>query len=272
MSGGARIYHSQNRNPETLALTVLINRASASAAEIVAGALQDQDRALIVGETSFGKGLVQTIYPLDSGGGLTLTTARYHTPSGRVIQRDYTNTSMYDYLSQGGVGGRNNRNAPKGPASRTAGGRLVYGGGITPDEVGLIEPRLFTATQQRLIHPVFGFVREAISGRLPGFESLKVTAMPDFAHGLESSDLVVDNRLFDLFKQYVAKNRETFKFSDALLERQREFLKRQIRYDLAVASYGIVRAQRVFIIDDPQVVKAIELVPQARELSKAGRD
>jgi carboxyl-terminal processing protease len=272
MSGGARIYHSQNRNPETLALTVLINRASASAAEIVAGALQDQDRALIVGETSFGKGLVQTIYPLDSGGGLTLTTARYHTPSGRVIQRDYTNTSMYDYLSQGGVGGRNNRNAPKGPASRTAGGRLVYGGGITPDEVGLIEPRLFTATQQRLIHPVFGFVREAISGRLPGFESLKVTAMPDFAHGLESSDLVVDNRLFDLFKQYVAKNRETFKFSDAVLERQREFLKRQIRYDLAVASYGIVRAQRVFIIDDPQVVKAIELVPQARELSKAGRD
>src|SRR5262245_16912164 len=104
MSGGARIYNSQNRNPETLPLTVLINRASASAAEILAGALQDQDRALIVGETSFGKGLVQTIFPLDSGGGLTLTTARYHTPSGRVIQRDYTNTSMYDYLSQGGIG------------------------------------------------------------------------------------------------------------------------------------------------------------------------
>jgi carboxyl-terminal processing protease len=136
MSGGARIYNSTNRNPETFPLTVLINRATASAAEIVAGALQDQDRALIVGETSFGKGLVQTIFPLESGGGLTLTTARYHTPSGRVIQRDYTNTSTYDYLSQGGIGARDKRNTPKGPASRTAGGRLVYGGGITPDDVG----------------------------------------------------------------------------------------------------------------------------------------
>jgi carboxyl-terminal processing protease len=269
-SGGGRIYQSQNRNPETFPLTVLINRGTASAAEIVAGALQDQDRALIVGETSFGKGLVQTIYPLDSGGGLTLTTARYHTPSGRVIQRDYANTSLYDYLSQGGVGARNNRNsnAPQGPPSRTASGRLVYGGGITPDQAGLVNPRLFSPTQQRLIHPVFGFVREAISGRLPGFENLKVTRMPDFEHGLESSDLVVDNRLFDLFKQFVAKNRDTYKFSDALLERQREFLKRQIRYDLAVAWYGIVRAQRVLISDDPQVLKAIELVPQARELSK----
>ena len=273
MSGGARIYNSQNRNPETLPLTVLINRASASAAEIVAGALQDQDRALIVGETSFGKGLVQTIIPLEYGSGLTLTTARYHTPSGRVIQRDYGDTSLYDYLSQGGVGGRNNRNtnAPKGPASRTAGGRLVYGGGITPDQVGLVEPRIFSATQQRMVHPVFDFVREAISGRLTGFENLKVTRMPDFGHDLGSSDLVVDNRLFDLFKEFVAKKKDTYKFSEAQLERQRDFLKRQIRYDLAVASYGVVRAQRVFINDDPQVLKAIELVPHARELSKAGR-
>ena len=92
--------------------------------------------------------------------------------------------------------------------------------------------------------------------------------MPDFEHGLESSDLVVDNRLFDLFKQFVSKNRDTYKFSDALLERQSGFLKRQIRYDLAVAWYGIVRAQRVLISDDPQVLKAIELVPQARELSE----
>jgi len=270
MSGGARLYNSTNRNPETLALTVLINRGTASAAEILAGALQDQDRALIVGETSFGKGLVQTIFPLESGGGLPLTTARYHTPSGRVIQRDYTNTSTYDYLSQGGVGARDKRNTQKGPASRTAGGRLVYGGGISPDDVGVVEPRLLSNTQLRLIHPVFGFVREAISGRLPGFENLKITRMPDFSHGLDAADLVVDNRLFELFKQYVAKNRETYKFSDALLEHQREFLKRQIRYDLAVAAYGIVKAQRVLVADDPQVLKAIELVPQARELSRVG--
>jgi len=271
-SGGARIYISQNRSPETLPVTVLINRATASAAEIVSGALQDQDRALIVGEKSFGKGLVQTIYPLDFGSGLTLTTARYHTPSGRIIQRDYENTSFYDYYTEGGIGGRNQAaNAPKGPASRTAGGRLVYGGGITPDQVGIVEPRILTPIQQRLISPVFGFVRELVNGRVAGAESFKVTRMPEFSHNLQPGDLNVDDRILKLFKDYVASKKDLHKFTDAQLERQREFIRRQIRYDIAVATYGIVRAQRVFVADDPQVLKAIELLPQAREMSKAIR-
>ena len=70
---------------------------TASAAEIVAGAIQDHDRGLIVGEATFGKGLVQTVYPLSENTGLALTTAKYYTPSGRLIQRDYTNVSLYDY-------------------------------------------------------------------------------------------------------------------------------------------------------------------------------
>ncbi len=78
-------------------LVVLVNRGTASAAEIVSGAIQDHDRGLIVGETTFGKGLVQTVYPLSENTGLALTTAKYYTPSGRLIQRDYTNVSLYDY-------------------------------------------------------------------------------------------------------------------------------------------------------------------------------
>ena len=272
-SASARIYTSQNKNPETFPISVLINRGTASAAEIVAGALQDQDRALLVGETSFGKGLVQTIYPLEFGSGLTLTTARYHTPSGRVIQRDYTNTSTYDYLSQGGVGGRKDfsANAPKGPASRTAGGRVVYGGGIAPDSVGGVKPRLFSPFQQRLIHPVFGFAREVISGRVDGFENSKLNRMPVFRHKLEANELSVDDRLFTRFKEYVATKNKVFKFTQVQLDREREYLRRQLRYELATAGYGTVTAQQVFIADDPQVLKAIELMPQARELSSAIR-
>ena len=76
---------------------MLVNRLTASAAEIVSGAIQDHDRGLIVGETTFGKGLVQTVYPLSENTGLALTTAHYYTPSGRLIQRDYSNISLYDY-------------------------------------------------------------------------------------------------------------------------------------------------------------------------------
>src|SRR6202021_1680810 len=78
-------------------IVVLVNRQTASAAEIVSGAIQDHDRGLIAGEVTFGKGLVQTVYPLSENTGLALTTAHYYTPSGRLIQRDYSNLSLYDY-------------------------------------------------------------------------------------------------------------------------------------------------------------------------------
>jgi len=107
-------------------IVVVVNRGTASAAEIVSGALQDHDRALIVGETTFGKGLVQTVYNLSENTGLALTTYHYYTPSGRLIQRNYTGVSLYDYYSHGGT-------APADTASRevklTDAGRTVYGGG-----------------------------------------------------------------------------------------------------------------------------------------------
>src|SRR5215510_2362642 len=112
-------------------LVVLVNRGTASAAEIVAGAIQDHDRGLIVGETTFGKGLVQTVYPLSENTGLALTTARYYTPSGRLIQRDYSNISLYDYYYNRGDAENNTANRE---VKLTDSGRTVYGGGgITPD-------------------------------------------------------------------------------------------------------------------------------------------
>src|ERR1700691_376785 len=111
-------------------IVVLVNRLTASAAEIVSGAIQDHDRGLIAGEVTFGKGLVQTVYPLSENTGLALTTAHYYTPSGRLIQRDYSNISLYDYYYNR-EGDDNNTNHE---VKLTDGGRTVYGGGgITPD-------------------------------------------------------------------------------------------------------------------------------------------
>src|SRR5215470_8036006 len=128
-------YDSPDNNaPEMMPLVILINHRTASASEVVAGALQDHSRAEIVGENSFGKGLVQTIIPLWGGTGLTLTTQRYYTPTGRSIQRDYSNVSFYDYY----LNRRDQSFQPTahgGSVFHTDLGREVYGGGgISPDK------------------------------------------------------------------------------------------------------------------------------------------
>src|SRR5207253_9482209 len=120
---------SSNRNPDRTPLVILVNEFTASASEIVAGAMQDHDRALIVGQTSFGKGLVQSIIPLDYGAGLTLTSAKYYTPSGRLIQRDYSDGGFYDYYTHGGskrLDLKLEDTRPAEPEKKTDTGRLVY--------------------------------------------------------------------------------------------------------------------------------------------------
>src|SRR5438477_11410100 len=129
-----KIYRAAHGNGgKDYPLVVLVNRGTASAAEIVSGAIQDHDRGLIAGETTFGKGLVQTVYPLSENTGLALTTAKYYTPSGRLIQREYTGVSLYDYYYNRDTEENGNGNGNR-EVKLTDSGRTVYGGGgITPD-------------------------------------------------------------------------------------------------------------------------------------------
>jgi carboxyl-terminal processing protease len=270
MRGAEHEYKSENRTPDSTPLVVLVNRGTASASEIVAGAWQDHDRALIVGETTFGKGLVQSIMPLEYGTALTLTTSKYYTPSGRLIQRDYSNQSFYDYIygRLNGTVDEAQAEKPKGPETHTDTGRPIYGGGgITPDEA--IKARTLSAPQLRLIDPIFAFARELVNGRVAGFNDYKVPGMPDFEHNVGTSDFVVDDKVFKAFKEFVAAHAEDYKATDAQLDRQRDFIARQMRYDLTTAAYGSVKATQVLIFDDPQVTKGIESLPRARDLATA---
>ena len=270
MRGAEHEYKSENRTPDNTPLVVLVNRGTASASEIVAGAWQDHDRALIIGETSFGKGLVQSIMPLEYGTALTLTTSKYYTPSGRLIQRDYSNQSFYDYIygRLNGTVDEAQAEKPKGPETHTDTGRAIYGGGgITPDEA--VKARTLSAPQLRLIDPIFAFARELVNGRVPGLIDYKVPGMPDFEHNVGASDFVVDDKVFKAFKEFVAARAEDYKVTDAQLDRQRDFIARQMRYDLTTAAYGSVKATQVLVFDDPQVTKAIESLPRARDLATA---
>jgi carboxyl-terminal processing protease len=261
-----RIYTSTRTDPDRVPLVVLINEYSASASEIVAGAVQDHDRGLIVGQTSFGKGLVQSIIRLDFGAGLTLTSAYYYTPSGRLIQRDYSDGSFYNYIYRGGTL-RDTPARPNGPAMRTDTGRTVYGGGgITPDEQ--VKTDIATSAQNRLRSPIFFFAREVAAGRVAGFEKFKVDAPIDYDHVIDANDFPSSNEFFQAFRNYVAKD-ENFKAQLAQVDRNRQFVETQLRYNLGMAAFGTVTATQVLMRYDSQVAKAIEVLPRARELAMA---
>ena len=262
-------YESRNSSPDQTPLVILINENTASASEIVAGAMQDHDRALIVGKTSFGKGLVQSIIPLEYGAGLTLTSAKYFTPSGRLIQRDYSNGGFYDYYTHGGSIRLDRQDAPEkpaGPETKTDSGRAVYGGGgISPDES--VSPRTITPVQRRLVNPVFAFTRELVNGRVRDFEAYTVQQAIDFSHDLQPSDFPMTDLLFKAFKEFVAKD-PSLRASAPLLDSNRSFIELQLRFNIVTAAYGRVVADRVFIaIDDLQVARAIDVLPRARDLA-----
>jgi len=263
-------YESKNNSPDMTPLVILINENTASASEIVAGAMQDHDRALIVGQNSFGKGLVQSIIPLEYGAGLTLTSAKYYTPSGRLIQRDYSHGGFYDYYTHGaGIARDPRQEAPKptGAEKKTDTGRAVYeGGGIAPDEN--VNPRTTNLTQRRMLSPIFAFVRELVNGRVRGLETSKLPKGIVFDHDLQSDEYRITEPIFRAFREFVAKD-PSYKVSPAVIDRYRAFVEMELRFNIVTAAHGRILGDRVFITtDDPQVSKAVDVLPKARNLAR----
>ncbi len=229
-------------------LVVLVNRGTASAAEIVAGAIQDHDRGLIVGETTFGKGLVQTVYPLDENTGLALTTAKYYTPSGRLIQRDYSNVSLYDYYF--------NREGNDDAASRevklTDGGRTVYGGGgITPDKK--LDPLKSNRFQDSLLqhYAFFNFAKHYV-----------VTHHP-------TKSFEVDDTVMQDFRKFL--DDEKVPFTEADLLENNDWVRGSIKSEIFVDAFGQEEGLKIRAETDPQILKALDYLPEARQLAENAR-
>ncbi len=267
--GVSERYTARNRNPDRSPVVVLVNRNTASASEILAGALQDHDRALIVGENTFGKGLVQNPFVLEHGSMLLLTIAKYETPSGRLIQRDYSNGDLYNYYTGGGSLREEMQNTPKpvGAESKTDTGRSVFGGGgIDPDVA--IKPKTISIErnrlQQRISNPVFAFALDLTLGKVKGIESYRVDGPIAFDYNIKSTDLPVDEKVYAAFKRFAANK---YKIPAAHIDSEREFVERTLRMELITAAYGSQTSFQVWNEYDDQLLKAIELLPQARQLA-----
>jgi carboxyl-terminal processing protease len=226
-------------------IVVLVNRYSASAAEIVAGALQDHDRAWIVGENTFGKGLVQTVFPLENNTGLALTTAKYYTPSNRLIQRDYSNVSFLDYYYHKDIDQKNLQDM-----KTTDSGRTVYGGGgIAPDEK--FETPKLDRMQSDLIrkYAFFNF-----SARYFG------------AHGtVLPKGWSPDNALLNDFHDFLLKE-GGLQFTEAEWAKNHDWIKLQLQAEMYVTAFGADESRRLRVETDPEVQRAIESMPKAKAL------
>src|ERR1039457_4796080 len=222
---------------------VLVNCNSASASEIVSGALQDHDRALIMGENTFGKGLVQAQFPLSEGAALLLTSAHYYTPSGRLIQRDYTKGSFFDYYYA-----RKPTQNNDDVKSTDIGRKMFGGGGIAPDEkFEAPKPTLF----QRRIYNSSVIYRFA--------STYFGAAKPQLPEGwLPDSDLMAR------FKDYLqSRTAPPIPFTDAEFNRDRKWLTEQIRDEFYLRAFDKKTADRAQFLDDPEVQKAVENLPKA---------
>lgn len=253
-------------NVEDVPLVVMINGGSASASEIVAGAVQDYDRGLVVGSESFGKGLVQRIFRLPFGTGLTLTTARYYTPFGRSLQRDYSTGSIYDYYSHAedaaDEGIENAPPKPKGVPVQTAGGRTFYGGrGIDPDIV--VAPQTGNAARGRINEAAFFFVRQLVAGAVPGFENYRVEKQT-FRPRLERDEFAVSDKLFEAFRSFTVSDKKNGLTAENIAA-YAEHARMRLREELATANLSTEAGTQVLLESDPQVLKAVE------SMSEAGR-
>ncbi|HSV33575.1 MAG TPA: S41 family peptidase [Pyrinomonadaceae bacterium] len=281
--GEPAVYKSNGSEPEDMPLVVLINRNTASASEIVAGAIQDHGRGLIVGETSFGKGLVQHVFQLPFNTGLTLTTARYYTPYGRSLQRDYSSGSLYDYYTRRDLEDPNQpaiqpgqpsptEAAPSrnnGPAFRTAAGRIFYGGGgITPDYEA--RPLTATPTRNRITEAAFQFTRQLGAGIIPGLEGYRVEKI-EFGRTPRPVDFPITDKVVEAFRNFVRKDPKQ-RLQVNQIDADLEFVKLRLREEIMTAAFGADAGQRVLLESDPQALRAVEVLPDAKRLAESVRN
>lgn len=269
-----RSQYSQSRELRTIGgkklefpVAVLINGGSASASEIVAGAMQDYARGIVVGTDSFGKGLVQRVFPLPYGTGLTLTTARYYTPYGRSLQKDYSSGSIYDYYTQhsseDGTEETDLKPKPQGSPVKTAGGRQYYSGrGIEPD---VNAPGLaFTPLRYRISEAAFYFVRQLAAGKIQGFEHLRADKQ-SFKPVVQPNEFAISDKLFETFIDFTIKDKESGLKAENIRS-QAEYARARLRAEIATAHHSTEAGQQVLLESDPQVLKAIDAMPEAKQL------
>ena len=251
VSQRGRAYPDQNytathgNSGKTFPIVVLVNRGTASAAEIVSGALQDHDRALIVGETTFGKGLVQTVYNLSENTGLALTTYHYYTPSGRLIQRNYAGVSLYDYYYN--HAGALPSNSTNQEVKLTDSGRTVYGGGgITPDE--------------KIDTPQSNHFQDALLFKDVFFKFAPVYVSN---HTVDKNFQVDDAVLADFKKFLTSQNVE---WTDADMSGVQDWLKTRIKEKIVTIQFGQLQGLRTLADWDPEIQKAVTYLPEAQAL------
>jgi carboxyl-terminal processing protease len=250
VSQRGRAYPDQNytashgNNGKTFPIVVLVNRDTASAAEIVSGALQDHDRALIVGETTFGKGLVQTVYNLSENSGLALTTYHYYTPSGRLIQRNYAGMSLYDYYNHAGALPADSTNRE---VKLTDSGRTVYGGGgITPDEK--IDSPKSNHFQEELLE----------RGAFFHFAPVYVSEHP------AQKDFQVDDAVIAEFGKFLTS--QGIEWSNADMDGVKDWIKTNIKKEVVTIDFGQLQGLRAMADWDPMIQKALSFIPEAQAL------
>ena len=249
----------KNGAPLELPLIVLVDRHSASASEIVAGAVQDHDRGLVVGERTFGKGLVQRVIPLRNGAAVALTTAKYYTPSGRLIQRDFTDLDDY-FLDSRDEEDEQESGGPVELADEeieqevyyTDAGRVVYGGGgITPDVI--VKSERASALMSRLIRQNMTF----------NFAVLYADSHPDLDKSVPLTDADLEQ-----FRQFLTS--KEFAYTDEDFETDRAAIRQQIRAHIAKVLWNEEEEARILAESDPQIQKALTMFDEARKLALAG--
>ena len=263
-SGRGREFRAEEGSEHEYPIVVLINRNSASASEIVSGALQDHDRALIVGETSFGKALVQTIYPLEGNRGLALTTGQYLTPSNRLIQRDYSDSFYEYYLTRS-----DNPEAESGDF-RTDSGRVVFGGGgIAPDEE--VRVRRFSSLVRMIDRKrlFIEFVTDLVDGDIQSDVQYQLDRGAQLDLSEEErrqriEELAITDETLELFEDFLRY--KEVELTDEGFQEDRQIIANRLKQEVVLNLFGDEESFRIALRIDNQLQKAIELLPEAAAL------